>query len=337
LFKKCGFIRFATLKNNKDGKPSGTAFVGFKTQEAVQLALKLDGNKEKFSGRTLSVQRAKEREKTEATDKEKTEPKDKQKKEATKNNSAKDAKKQKNGKADDKENIVKVSDIAESDAVVTQKLLKSLLQANKDNNYGALEGIGAKIVRRAQAIRDQKAQRKAKDSTKKANAEVNTVFIQGLPSKDFGEEAFRARFADCGAIKRLWMPLSKDGTPKGMGTITFKSEEAFKKALAYNGTKCKGSVLTVKKGKSREDRGKAAKEGKVDEDAKAVKEGDAQEGGKAKRKADPVAEETPAKKSKKVAVEEPVEAPSKADKKHKEVKEESTEAEQAKKKSKKAK
>merc|ERR1712072_729366 len=123
----------------------------------------------------------------------------------------------------------------------------------------------------------------------------NTVFVSGLPQTDFDEDAFRRRFEDCGKIRYVWLPERCKGENKGFGTIAYKTEEGFQKALKYNGTKCKGNVLSVTKSQPKKQK---AKEGDANASTeKEVKSRETSNGdSKALKQAAEAAERTPKRK-----------------------------------------
>jgi len=82
-----------------------------------------------------------------------------------------------------------------------------------------------------------------------AEEEILTVFIGGLPFK-VKEAQLRLDFSECGEIEKLLMPTGDDGKRKGIAFITFKTKEAVKRALEFNGDEYGGRSLTVALGKS---------------------------------------------------------------------------------------
>jgi len=85
------------------------------------------------------------------------------------------------------------------------------------------------------------------------------VYVGGIPfSTD--EDSVRDFFADCGDIRTVNLLRDEGGRLKGIGFITFKTEEAVAKALEVDGSNYEGRTLEVamadKKKKNKQDKGK---------------------------------------------------------------------------------
>lgn len=246
----------------------------FETRKGFDAALKLNGSQDKYEGRKLKIEIAKELPKA---------PNGKTKGALSKAGENK-AKAQQKKKGDE---TVTAPD-TDMNAVLSQKMIQNLINANQIADFVGLESIASKIVRRAQEAKAAKARRLEKQRVKeKSNF---AVYITGLPSKNFDEEALKKRFSDCGSIKYQWLPTKSNGENKGKAVIAFKTEEALQKALGYNGTKCKDSkgtesVLTVRRQSS---------EKSADANGNSVEAvagtPDTKEGKKAKRKAATIGE-----------------------------------------------
>ncbi|CAN0343738.1 unnamed protein product, partial [Laminaria digitata] len=72
------------------------------------------------------------------------------------------------------------------------------------------------------------------------------VFVVNLTfsTKDSG---LKNMFRGCGAISGSRVLTNPQGRSKGMGYVTFETEEAVTKALTLNGTEVDGRVITVQK------------------------------------------------------------------------------------------
>lgn len=230
-FSTYGDIKNAKILTDDQERSRGMAFISFWKAEGAKNALARDGDSEKYPGRTIKVAVA-----------DKTNEKDSQesKKEAVK------AQK----KADREKGLIDCSALEESD-VFNICLLKKLLHAQKQRDFSVLESLGKKLAERAKLAKGEKKRKLEKQ-------QLTTVFVKGLPT-GFTEAAFRKRFEDCGKIKFLYMPRKSSGEPKGFGTLMFQDEEAFQKALKYNGTKCQDSKLLVVPSKPPGDRGEENK------------------------------------------------------------------------------
>jgi len=310
-FSNCGGINHVKMLADEKGLSRGVACITFVTSAGVKEALQKNGDKEQYKGRTLSVERALKRPAANG--------------DAPKKNKKQKQNKNHDGKVKSGEGGSSGS-TADPSVIVNQEIIQKMLRLQEVKDFSSLEKMGAKIVKLAQS-----AQQLARDqqNARKKRFE-NTIFVKGLPVKDFNEEAFQRRFQDCGSIKFVWMPSKSDGENKGFGTISFKTEEAFEKALKYNGTKCGGNVLSVVKSeRSKPKEGNKGEAGKVDktgEGGNVDKKGEADVTSKqrseaqvaerpAKRKmssAEEVSSEVAtkqAKKERKHAAEAPVEAP----------------------------
>jgi len=288
-FAKCGDIKNLKLLQNEQGKSKGVAFITFKTPEGMTAAIGKNGDKETYPGRVINVSKAKS-----------TTPENHKKMVQEKSKNKKEADKAKFGSGE----------IALGDSnIFNINMLRRLTHAQENKDFHALENLGRKIASRARlAIDERQSKNKKRD---KAGA---SAFVTGIPTTDFDTEAFKKRFQDCGMIVHAWMPVKPNGENKGFGRIVFKNKEGFEKALAYNGTKCKGSVLKVVKSVSHEafkDTGTNGEKGDDSEAKKKRKDAPIQDGADAKQE----------KKKKKLLAEEP-EDPPKKEKKKKAVEEE---------------
>jgi len=303
-FSKCGDIKNAKILTDDQERSKGMAFITFRTAEGTKRALARDGDSEKYPGRTIKVALA-----NKTTGKDGKDPRE-SKKEAA----------EAQRKADRVKGLVDVSALEDGD-IFNMNIIKKMLHAQVQKDFTVLESLGMSLAQRA---RIAKGEKKKKQETR----QKYTVFVKGLPSTDFDESAFRQRFEDCGKIKFLWMPRKKDGELKGFGTLMFKDNEAFQKALKYDGTKCKDNKLTVVPSKPKEERGeedgktpKKEKKPKEDKAAEAVEKtakrkagdegkephNDKQERKKQKLAQEEAAENLPRKEKKSKATEAPVE------------------------------
>jgi len=110
--------------------------------------------------------------------------------------------------------------------------------------------------------KDSKAKGKGKDG-KGGRDNENTVFVRGLPFATT-EEALNKDFGECGELVSLKMPLSDEGTCKGIAFIKFASKEGFDKAIAFNETEYGGRTIfcaAAGEGKGKDGKGKG-KDGK---------------------------------------------------------------------------
>jgi len=218
-FASCGEIKHLKILVDKETQKSkGVAFITFANTAGVAEAMKRDGDAERFKGRTLRVERA---EKFSVAD---------------------TLKAQKQNKKKEKD-VSKIAALTSEHDLVNPQMIEKMVHAQKHKDWKGLEALGEQIVKRAQAAQ--------KDSQRinvnKKDKHEHAVFVKGLPFKEFDEEDFKKRFADCGEINFVWMPLRASGDTKGFGLVSFKTHASFEKALAYNGTKCKGEVLIVVK------------------------------------------------------------------------------------------
>jgi len=217
VFSSCGHIKHVKMLTNENGTFNGVCFINFATADGAKAALKKDGDRKQYKGLSLSVARAN-----------KTIPQ-----------KGVDATKKKQNKA----TVLPDTNPGGLKTVITKDMYHTMVKLQEAKDFVSLEKLATKIAKTAKAAQQEIAgQHKGKEKRS-----GNTVFVRGLPMKDFDEEAFSKRFQDCGEFKFVWLPVKKDGTIKGFGTIGFKTEEAFNKALKYDGTKCKGEVLSVKK------------------------------------------------------------------------------------------
>lgn len=218
VWSSCGKMKHVKMLKREDGSFNGVCFITFRNADGVKAAMKKDGDRTAYKGRNLSVARAL-----------KTAPK--------KGVNPTETKQMKRKVAEPEKNPGGLK------AIISKDVYKTMLRLQDQKDFVSLGKLAAKIVKSAEAAQQEiEGQHKARE--KKSE---NTVFVRGLPRKDFDEEAFTKRFQDCGDIKYVWLPLKKDGGIKGFGTIRFKTEEALQKALKYDGTKCKGEVLSVRK------------------------------------------------------------------------------------------
>lgn len=218
VWSSCGKMKHVKMLKREDGSFNGVCFITFRNADGVKAAMKKDGDRTTYKGRNLSVARAL-----------KTAPK--------KGVNPTETKQMKRKVAEPEKNPGGLK------AIISKDVYKTMLRLQDQKDFVSLGKLAAKIVKSAEAAQQEiEGQHKARE--KKSE---NTVFVRGLPRKDFDEEAFTKRFQDCGDIKYVWLPLKKDGGIKGFGTIRFKTEEALQKALKYDGTKCKGEVLSVRK------------------------------------------------------------------------------------------
>jgi len=228
FFSTCGEITNVKFLLKDNGLSKGVAFINFATKDGAKAALQKNGDKKQYPGRTLNVDRALLFTKS------------------TKKEGVDSAKKKTKKEADGKP---APAPAAGFNAIVTKDMFAKMVRLQEAKDFSTLEDMAAKIVKSAQTA--QALATVQRNSQRKTLSLANTVFVKGLPSKDFGEDAFKRRFADCGPITFAWLPLKVTGESKGFGTIRFKTEEAFEKALKYNGTKCKDQVLVVQKSEGR--------------------------------------------------------------------------------------
>jgi len=72
------------------------------------------------------------------------------------------------------------------------------------------------------------------------------VFVGGLPFQAT-EAILRKDFGECGEIRSFDMPLNEAGKPKGFMFVTYETQEAVDKALAFNNTSYGSRILSVSK------------------------------------------------------------------------------------------
>jgi RNA recognition motif-containing protein len=236
-FSSCGSIKHVKVLQDDKGQSRGIAFIVFTSSVGVDAALQRDGDKEKYKGRTLSVARAEKR---------KGAPPGAENKRPEQNDKDRKRKTAEGGSS---------GSTADPNAILTKDTFQQMLRLQESKDFSSLEKMAAKIVKSCAAAQERARQEQGGANKKR---QQNTVFVKGLPHTDFDDEAFQKRFQDCGDVKFVWLPKNADGDAKGFGTVSFKTEEAFQKALKYNGTKCKGGVLSVVKS---EPKPKAAGEG----------------------------------------------------------------------------
>lgn len=309
-FSKCGEVKSFKLMLDEQKRSKGMAFVTYATADGMKAALQRDGDVEKYPGRALKVSRAKSEKG----------PERKKEMEAVRKERKEDKKKAKQDEL--RETRLPDPAIVGEHDIITNSMIRKLTIAQEQKDYFVMEALGKKICKRARMSIEASAKQQTQKSAKKSND--FTVFVNGLPATNFDEEAFRKRFADCGRIKFLWKPVKGSGENKGFGTIAFKDDEAFQKALKYNGTKCGDNVLVVIKSVGKDDRKqeKLESNGKNKKDKKRKNVPDAAEVAPEakKKKVEAVAEEPPrkdksekkAKKAVEVEAEEPVKKKKKA-------------------------
>lgn len=283
-FASCGAIVNVKVLMNDDGKSKGMAFITFKNAEGASACLKKDGDTTTYDGRTLRIHRAKTKPEVKAKvaaskDEKKPERKDEKKTEK------KAERKPEKSNAGNGGLTLNISSLKSSD-IINMDVISKLGRMQEQKDWQAMATLAKKIVTRA-----EKAMTEKTGTTK--DKHKFRVFVSGLPVEDFDETAFKKRFADCGDITFAWLPVKSGGAGKGFGAIGYKTQEAFDKALAYNGTKCKGNVLTVVKSEpAGGQKAEAPVAGKAKEQASKRKDVPADE------------EEAPPKKKKKVVEEE---------------------------------
>merc|ERR1712060_991869 len=77
-----------------------------------------------------------------------------------------------------------------------------------------------------------------------AIANALTVFFGGLSYSGMTAERLQTDFEECGPIEKVRLH-KKDGKFQGVGWITFKTEDAVKKALEHDGDIYRGRRLQV--------------------------------------------------------------------------------------------
>jgi len=257
-FSSCGSIKHVKVLQDDKGKARGIAFIVFASSAGVDAALQLDGDKEKYKGRTLSVERAEKRKgPPPGAENKRPEQKDKdRKRKAAEGGSS---------------GSTAAPDAAQADpnAMVTKATFQQMLRLQESKDFSSLEKMFMKLAKSCVAAQERARQQQGGANKKRHE---NMVFVKGLPHKDFDDEAFQKRFQDCGDVKFVWLPRKADGETKGFGKIGFKTVEGFEKALQYNGTKCKGGELTVVKSEPTVQGTKAAGEAKEGSETKAVEQ-----------------------------------------------------------------
>lgn len=309
-FAPCGKIKHVKVLLDQKGRSTGSAFITFESTAGVTAALAMNGKK--HEDHSLKVVRARKYV-DRGQDK-----KEKKKEEKKKKQSSEEKPKQLGS-----DRCTSLASLRlDENSIINEKLILKLVQGEANKDFRTLEALALKLARRAEAAL------KEIEKKKKAKTKRWTAFVKGLPVDNFDEDAFRKRFEDCGAIKFLWLPMKSATETKGYGTITFHSEEAFKKALAYDGTKSKGNTLSVRVNneqntpkkeraeiaQSEEQQSKKVQKDKRKEDPQKDHEEKKQ---KRKAEADGIDDQAnPAKKSKNNVAKEQAEEPSK-DKKEK--------------------
>lgn len=256
-FSSCGSIKHVKVLQDDKGLSRGVAFIVFASSAGVDAALKLDGDKEKYKGRSLSVERAEKRKgPPPGAENKRPEQKDKDRKRKAAEGGSSGSTAAPNAAQ------------ADPNAIVTKATFQQMLRLQDSKDFSSLEKMFMKLAK--SCVSAQERARQQQGVSKKRHE--NMVFVKGLPHKDFDDEAFQKRFQDCGDVKFVWLPRKPDGETKGFGKIGFKTAEGFEKALQYNGTKCKGGVLTVVKSEPTVQGTKAAGEAKEGSETKAVEQ-----------------------------------------------------------------
>eukprot|EP00930_Biecheleria_cincta_P064228 TRINITY_DN4978_c0_g1_i1.p1 TRINITY_DN4978_c0_g1~~TRINITY_DN4978_c0_g1_i1.p1 ORF type:complete len:370 (+),score=91.23 TRINITY_DN4978_c0_g1_i1:156-1265(+) len=87
------------------------------------------------------------------------------------------------------------------------------------------------------------------------------IFVGGIPfSSD--EKAIRKWFAECGGISSLNLQRDDQGRLKGIGFITFKTQDGVAKALELDGSNYDGRTLSVAMATQRKSKAKLSEKGK---------------------------------------------------------------------------
>lgn len=120
--------------------------------------------------------------------------------------------------------------------------------------------------KRPEKVKDAK---EGKDGKTKGNSKGDRafqVFVGGLPFQAT-EAILRKDFGECGEIRDFNLPMNEDGKPKGFMFVTYATQDAVEKALAFHDTAYGGRTLTVNrvagkgKGKESNDKGKGRGKG----------------------------------------------------------------------------
>eukprot|EP00928_Gymnodinium_smaydae_P022244 TRINITY_DN1873_c0_g1_i1.p1 TRINITY_DN1873_c0_g1~~TRINITY_DN1873_c0_g1_i1.p1 ORF type:complete len:460 (-),score=143.66 TRINITY_DN1873_c0_g1_i1:354-1733(-) len=251
-FAECGDISRLTMPLDNEGRPGGYAFITFKSKEAVTAALAFDGTD--YGGRTLEVKRANKAKAAKVL-----------------------AKTQKDEAAEDatpkQEFTVFVSGIPWSceesalkkDFAECGKITKLNMPMNdqgkprgiafitfetKDAVQAALKFDGTEYGSRTLAVKmaDKGGKGKGKDGKGKSKGKVEgfEVFVSGLPFET-DEAILRKDFAECGEIVSMNMLKKEDGSCRGVAFVTYKTEEAVRKACEFNNTEYGSRWIQVEK------------------------------------------------------------------------------------------
>ncbi|CAE8591033.1 unnamed protein product, partial [Polarella glacialis] len=254
-FARCGDIERFDLPTNKEGRPTGIAFVYYETEDAVQKALKLDATM--FHGLMIKVTRTgsgsknkRERREEERLVKEKftvfvaklapdTDP-EVLKKDFSECGQVQSVKMLRNEKGGF---IGTAFIVFKTEAEVKQALTWH------DQPYGR----NRIIVRLTEGSGPFKKLGSDKDVEKKEwDSDVDRTVCIG-PLRDNTESLHLKRdFEECGEIEEVRLLKDKEGWFKGAAFVVMKTQAGLKKILEWNGKSYQGRVIKVSNVKSRE-------------------------------------------------------------------------------------
>jgi RNA recognition motif-containing protein len=204
------------MKKTNSGNFTGQALIDFRTQAAVEEALKLNGSKLKYEGRTLTV---KQRFLEQAKGAGKTG--------GEKGNDSKE--KRSNQALPAKKNLTKAKLRHEN----LLPMITKLLEVHASRNYEALALLAGELAEQAKVF-----------AVVKAPSDY-AVIIKNLPKEGVDEAALKEDFASCGGLKKVNIPRTEDGMTRGVANLYFKTQEGQKNALKRSGTQMQGKRITV--------------------------------------------------------------------------------------------
>lgn len=249
-FTECGEIARMTMPTTNEGKPSGMAFITFKSKEAVDAALKFDGTD--YGDRTLEVRLAEKSQgfKKSVSTAEGVEQEDTPKHELTLFVS---------GIPWSCEEATLLKDFSECGKIVKMNMpmndqgkprgIAFITFEDKEGATAALKFDGAEYGSRTLFVKfaDKNGGKgKGKESKGKGKGGGIEVFVAGLCfSTD--EAILRKDFEECGEIVSLNMLRKPDGSCRGVAFIFYKTEDAVKKAVEFHNTDYGGRWITVER------------------------------------------------------------------------------------------
>jgi len=228
-FAACGKIEHVKVPFNEKGQSLSYGFITFKTKQGVDAALSRTGDKTLWPGRTLKVTIAKAKPASAQSS-----LNSKVRSQSELSQIPEEASKQK------LQCSIPSAPMLGAAPVLDMALLGQMARAQASEDFSTLEVLATNLMERARA-----AQAFAKLPLTPSARQDFTVIVRNLPFSKFDLEKFRKDFASCGEITDLKVHTRSSGKTNGSGTITFRTQKAFHKALAHDGTERCGRIVSV--------------------------------------------------------------------------------------------